>query len=360
MSTAPANAAKEPASLERLCREVLDPGLCVACGACVGLCPHIIFQDGRVAAPDACGLAGGRCHDLCPQAVAPDTFQRRRALLAARGETNSEGIGPVRQIWEGRATAADLAGRVQYGGVVSELMSLALETGMVGEAVLTAADGRGSPRGVRVADREGVVGCGGSVYAAGASLAVVNQALAEPHSDHPLGLVGLPCQALAAAAMAAHPNYPAAGRLGLVIGLFCTMNLSARGLRRLLAEAGIGGPVTRGDFPPPPAGIFQVWTEDGYREIPLEEVYRTRLSGCALCPDLTAELADVSVGSREGKDGLNTIIVRSERGEELVAEAIRRGSLELGPIDDEALSHLKTAAANKAERARAAVKERVS
>lgn len=352
---APATQASPPASLQRLLDQVITPGLCVACGACLGLCPHLLFYDGQVAAPDACGLEGGRCYDLCPQAQEPD--QRRKELWQAQGFDFTEPIGPVQDIYWARAMASDLAGRVQYGGVVSALTALALEQGLAGEAVLTTAGARGAPQGVRVRDRAGVLGAAGSIYAAAGTLRELNQALAE-QADHPLMVVGLPCQALGAAAMAAHQDYPAAGqRLALVIGLFCTLNLSARGLRKVLAQAGVAGEVTRSDFPPPPSGVFQVTTTAGMTEIPLEQVYQAVLPGCRFCGDLTAEMADLSVGAVEGREGLNTVIVRTDRGRELLDRAVDAGLIELSQPEAESLGHLKQAAAGKRARATEARKE---
>lgn len=348
MSTGQARSAAQeppPTVLQRLLDEVITPGLCVACGACLGLCPHLVFFDGQVAAPDACGLEQGRCYDLCPQVAG-----------AGQGPREHEGVlGPVRAIHWARATAGELDGRVQYGGVVSALAALALEEGLVGEAVLTAAGARGAPAGVRVSDREGVLAAAGSIYAAAGTLRELNQALAEA-ADHSLLVVGLPCQARGAAKMAGHPDYPAAGRrLGMVIGLFCTMNLSARGLRAVLAEAGVEPPVLRADFPPPPAGVFQVTTAAGLSEIPLEKVYDAVLPGCKTCGDLTAETADLSVGAAEGEAGLNTVIVRTARGQELLERAVAAGVLELRRPAAASLEHLKEAAAGK--RARAAAGE---
>ncbi len=359
--------AADPASalpqalLDRLKTEVMDAGLCVACGACLGLCPHIIFYDGQVAAPDECGLAEGRCYDLCPQALEPGPEARRQALLAAAGQEMSPPsppLGPYTAAWQARATAPDLAERGQYGGVVSTLVLLALESGLIGEAVLTRAGLRGAPGGVRVRDRAGVLAAAGSVYAAGGSLMALNQALAE-EADHRLGVVGLPCQALAAASMKAHPAYPAAAaRLGLVIGLFCTWNLPARGLRRLLEQEGISGPVKKYDIPPPPAEVFVVETEAGVKEIPLAKVRELTLAGCALCPDMTAELADLSVGAVEGRPGWNTVLVRTPAGAELWDLAQARGLVEVEPVAEDSLEHLRTAAAGKYARAQAAWKER--
>lgn len=353
MAQAQAAQAPPAACLDRLRREVIDPGLCVACGACLGLCPHLLFYDGQVAAPDACGRSEGRCVEVCPQMPHAEPEAHRRQVLAARGLADQAPLGAVVKTWQARAMAADLTGRVQYGGVVSALTALALEQGLIHEAVLTQAGQRGAPEGVRVRDRQGVLACAGSVYAAAGSLLALNQALAEP-ADHPLGVVALPCQSLGVAAMAAHPDYPAAKRVKLVIGLFCTLNLSARGLRGVLGQAGVEGVVTRSDFPPPPAGVLVVSTRRGVSEIPLDKVRPAQLTGCGLCPDLTAEAADISVGAAEGTPGYNTVIARTPAGLELMELALAKGLLEARPVPDESWAHLTTAAANKRGRAQTA------
>lgn len=355
-----AAAQKQPspqAGLDGLRRQVLEPGLCVVCGGCVGLCPHLALFDGQVAAPDDCGLERGRCLEVCPQALGNGLDQQRDALLRSRGQAPSPPLGPVLEAWWGWATAPDLAQRAQYGGVVSTLAALALEQGLIGEAILTQAGTRGAPEGLRALSRADVIAAAGSIYAGGGALAQLNQALAEPES-HALGLVGLPCQALAANSMRALPDYPQAQRLKLVIGLFCTLNLSARGLRGVLKQAGVSEPVLRADFPPPPAGVLEVTSARGMTRIPLEQVRPATLAGCALCPDLTAELADVSVGAAEGQPGLNTVIARTPQGRELVELARQRGLLELQPVPAESWSHLSTAAANKRARATQAWQER--
>jgi coenzyme F420 hydrogenase subunit beta len=360
MNSVNAAASVAQAGLSRLQEEVIQPGWCVACGACLGLCPHLIFYDGQVAAPDACTLAQGRCYDLCPQALHPDQEQKRAQLLTALGRPFAEPIGPVKEAWWAVSKDAEIKGKAQYGGVVSTLTVLALENGLVQEAVLTRADQRGAPQGVRVHDRQGVQESAGSIYAGGGTLSALNQTLAEP-ADHKVMLVGLPCQSLAAASMAAHPEYPAAAqRLELVIGLFCTLNMRARTLRDMLEQSGVKGPIIKSDFPPPPAGVFQVTTGQGMTEIPLDEVYRAVMPGCSLCPDLTAELADLSVGAAEGQPGLNLILVRSDKGAELLKEARDKGLLELTEPHEESMDHLREAAASKRARAKAAAGERAS
>ncbi|MGD9124948.1 MAG: Coenzyme F420 hydrogenase/dehydrogenase, beta subunit C-terminal domain [Desulfarculaceae bacterium] len=353
--------AQEPearAVLDRLKNEVIDAGLCVACGACLGLCPHIIFHDGQVAAPDACGLDAGRCYDLCPQAKEPAPSDRRWELHRASGSEYQPPLGPVLQAWQGRGTDPGLETNVQYGGVVTTLVKMALEIGLFSEAVLTRSNDRGVPEGVKISQGEEVLSAAGTIYAAGGSLSLVNQALAESGRSS-LGLVGLPCQVMGAAGMINHPSYPAAAeRISMVIGLFCTWNLPVRGLRALLKEQGISGPIIKMDIPPPPAQVFKLTTAAGDFEIPLDEVRSRTLPGCALCPDMTAELADISVGAMEGRPGWNTILARNQVGLDLLLAAQERGLVILEPVQEASMDHLQEAARAKRQRAEQAWKER--
>jgi coenzyme F420 hydrogenase subunit beta len=66
---------------------------------------------------------------------------------------------------------------------------------------------------------------------------------------------------------------------------------------------------------------------------------------------MTAELADVSVGAAEGVEGWNTLIVRSDRGADLVDAARAAGIIEVDAPPDENLNHLKGASLGKRRRA---------
>ena len=68
---------------------------------------------------------------------------------------------------------------------------------------------------------------------------------------------------------------------------------------------------------------------------------------------MTAELADLSVGSTEWKDDWNTLVVRSDAGRALVEKAMARGVLEMQELPDERLEMLRGAVKGKKERARA-------
>jgi coenzyme F420 hydrogenase subunit beta len=127
-----------------------------------------------------------------------------------------------------------------------------------------------------------------------------------------------------------------------------------------LARVAAPDAVAKTDVPPPPASVFEVHANGSRTTIPLEEVRTYIRPACDLCPDMTAELADISVGSAEGIEGWNTLLVRTEAGERLVEAALARGLLETGPLPQANYEHLAEAAMNKKRRAFRRVAERTS
>jgi coenzyme F420 hydrogenase subunit beta len=65
----------------------------------------------------------------------------------------------------------------------------------------------------------------------------------------------------------------------------------------------------------------------------------------------------VSVGSAEGIEGWNTLIVRSERGQELVEAARKASVIETDALPNENLHHLKGASLGKRRRALANIRQ---
>ena len=72
---------------------------------------------------------------------------------------------------------------------------------------------------------------------------------------------------------------------------------------------------------------------------------------CAYCLDMTSEFADISIGSVEGTEGWNTVIIRTDTGAELMEMARVKAKLEIDKLPDENLAHLKEAALLKKKRA---------
>lgn len=329
----------------RLIEEVLDKGLCVRCGACVGFCPYFSYFDGQVVVMDRCQATGDRCYQVCP--VVNHLEAGSTQVLPS---LENQPIGPVERVLMARATDADIRHTAQYGGVVSALMTYALERGIIDSAILTDRGGLFSPEGREIQNKTDVHRYSGSRYTASGTLTALNQAVKKPGNT--IGVVGLPCQMDALARMGASTEDPddLKDRIRLTLGLFCTWALDYRKVAGYLEKEGVKGPFLKFDIPPPPAEIFQVKTDAGWREFPLSGIRPCIQKGCLLCEDMTAEKSDISVGVVEGEEGWNTVIVRTQRGDALMGRASEDGRIETRDLPQENLDHLKEAVRAKRER----------
>jgi coenzyme F420 hydrogenase subunit beta len=330
-----------------LLEDVLKKDLCIGCGACVALCPYFKNHKGKTAMLFPCTLARGRCFAFCPKAEVD-----LDALAIRFWDAPYEGtpLGKYRRVLMTRAgKKIDKAG-YQAGGTVSALITLALKEGLIDAAALTdRKDMIAVPRLVTRA--EDVAECAGSKFMTAPTLAALHQGASQGYER--IGVVGTPCQLTAVAQMRTNPleledfKDPVA----LTVGLFCTWAIDTRKLIPVLTEC-IGDACIQGmDMPPPPAEIMEIHTADGRVEIPLERIRTLVPKGCQLCPDMTSEWADVSVGVLEGKPGWNTMIIRTQTGDQLITDACQKGYLETHPLPAENLNHLCSAAANKKKRA---------
>lgn len=173
-------------------------------------------------------------------------------------------------------------------------------------------------------------------------------------------MVGLPCQVLALSRMKASTleKRPPVDRVRLVIGLFCTWALDYAPFTAFLKERFGSSPVQRLDITPPPDRFLHVVVEQVLHRIPLDEIRPFIRPGCRVCLDMTGEFSDLSVGTVEGEEGWNTVLVRTGRGEELLELAQRQGAIETLPYPEDKLAHLRDASLLKKARGLQAIRQR--
>lgn len=325
---------------------VIRAGLCIGCGACIQLCPYFQSYRGKTAFLFPCTHEAGRCFAYCPKVeVDPDSLSR----FLFNQPYDGAPLGVWRQIYIARAGARVKKQPFQSGGAVSALIYYALRSKRIRGAVLTGSDAL-LPVPRLVTRPSAVFRHSLSKYAAAPTLAAMNQAVADGYGD--LGIVATPCQATAVAQMRMNPLQDPSFRdpTALVIGLFCTWALDFRKFEAFLAERLFLRDIVKVDIPPPPASVVEVSLKDGTGVFPLDEIRPLVPETCGYCPDMTSEFADISVGVLEGRPDMNTLMVRTERGEEMVREARRLEYLILEDFPDENLEHLQWAAANKKRR----------
>jgi len=243
---------------QTLIEKVLNRGICVNCGACVGLCPYFNYWDGEVIALDACQAGTWKCLQYCPRADYEGT------TLPDNDARGKGSIGPFEGIWAARAADAESRELGQYGGVVSSLLIFAMKKDFIRSAVVTDSGNDGlSPSGRLAKSPSDILECADSRYATAGSLAALNQAV--KRGEDRIGVVGLPCQmeALARMARSGPDAVEETRRVRLRIGLFCTWALDYRMLKTFLEARHIEGPVRKYNIPPPPAETFMLLMQSG-------------------------------------------------------------------------------------------------
>ncbi|HEX2029450.1 MAG TPA: Coenzyme F420 hydrogenase/dehydrogenase, beta subunit C-terminal domain [Nitriliruptorales bacterium] len=337
-------------------RDVAEKQLCTGCGVCAYMQPDAIrmvddLDQGRrpvvadargrplptVAALAACpGVGVG--HDQGPPAGAS------AGLLPA--------WGPVLEVWEGHAGDPEIRFAGSSGGAATALALHALERRrMHGVLHITARpDVPYLNHTVMSRTRTQLMAATGSRYAPASPcdrLDLIERAAA------PCVFIGKPCD-VAAATMAARQRPSLADRLGLTIAIFCAGTPSLRGTFEMLQAMGVTDPSTvasvryRGNGWP---GAAEVTTHDDpeVRRLTYERSWgdilqKHRPWRCHVCADHTGELADVSVGDPwyrpipPGEPGRSLVLVRTERGREIVREARASGTLLLERADPQVVT----------------------
>jgi len=324
---------------------VLAKGLCSACGACTNLCPYIDMVKGKGAVIiEPCGLSEGKCYNFCPRAYIDVPSLDKLIFGSYRKDL---ALGSNISVMKARAKDNTIRSSAQYGGVVSALVTYALETGEIDAAVLAKSKDRISGEPTIARNRKEVLECAGSKYIVCPTVTGVLEAIKQEKSK--IGVVGTPCQITAVRKMQTSNFEIGADKIGLIIGLFCTWAVSpdiSSYLRDLVGSA----KVVKLDVPPPPANIVVIQTEAERIEVPLDKVRKFIMPACNVCFDMTNEFADISVGTVEGEEDWNTVIVRTKEGENLLQGAIDTGVIETKPLEKERFNHLCEASLTRKRR----------
>ncbi len=328
----------------KLHETVVETGTCAGCGTCAAVCPcDIIEMEGdEPKITDECDRAGtGNCFNACPRT---STGAYHLGLRLA-GRDYDPRTGGYRETLGAVASDKELREAGQDGGAVMALAKYALEKGLVDAVVGVTAGSAWKPSVVIIEDPEDVTEMAGSKY----SRVGLVEALAEAAEKgiKKVLVIGLPCQINGLAKI---KNYeiPAKGarllrnmeettaaklpEIYATIGLFCTENFDYEKLRELLEEKGVNiEEVEKFDVK---KGKFVAIVDGEEKSWDVKEFHDAVPDGCEVCHDFIARLADVSAGSVGTPDGVTTLIIRSDRGEELVKGAIEEGYLEeRGDVD---------------------------
>jgi len=336
---------------EELESEVIEKGLCTYCGACVASCPlqHLKWIEERPKRPEK----KAACEDCetCYHACYQTEFERGaiEQEIFGRCRKEDEDIGIYRRVIAAKSFDERILEKAQDGGVVTTILVYMLEEKLIDGAILTEreekGDGSWMPFPKVAKSKEEIIAAAGTKYGISPILLKVRTAVIDDVLDN-ICIVGLPCHVQAMRHLQ-HIKFDLAPAIKFVIGLFCRGNFDYEQMSKGLKKRGVR--MNEVEKISISRGFFNVYTRDTQLSIPLKETETWHSKHCLTCDDYSAELADIAVGSEGSKEGWSSVIIRTEKGEEVLSELESKGYIRTKEIDS--LDYIKENAIRKRKKA---------
>lgn len=335
--------------------DIVDWRLCLGCGACAYICPQhkiqlvdILEQGIRPTVPgNDCGTCT-QCLEVCPGYENDHTtINTRPGLLAG----SLAAFGPVLEIWEGHAADPEIRFRGSSGGALTAIALHCLENENMHGVLHIGSDAADPLRNKTILSRNraDLLARTGSRYA---PASVCDRLDLVEHAPQPCVVIGQPSEVTALRkAQGLKPALDA--KVGLALSFFCAGSPAREGTIELIKRSGID-PVAveslryRGNGWP---GMFSVRVA-GQSAPVMEMTYRDSWSfvqayrpyATHMFPDGTGEDADISCGDPwhrpipKDEPGLSMMVVRTERGREILRRAVAAGHIVAWPATEDQLA----------------------
>lgn len=335
-------------------KTVVEAGNCSGCGACALLNNGIQMRlDAKrfirpvVTADTGSTVDAAKFRNVCPGVS---------IVQSVDGASVTDPVlGSYRSIWVGYAVDAEVRHAGSSAGVLTALTRFMIDTGLV-DSVVGAGQSKDEPTATSPAEARNcgaVLGMSGSRYAPVAVLPLVDI------TNTRQAVVGKPCEAAALRMYESRVGDTVPlehGSQRPVLSFFCAGVPSMRATERAIERLGFQSDEVksvryRGMGWP---GRFTVTSTTGEsRSMSYEESWGDILgkdvqNRCKICPDGTGAFADISVGDYwrsdangypafDESDGMSVVIIRTQLGERLVAQAVSAGIIALEQADADAV-----------------------
>ena len=315
---------------------IKDKNLCCGCGLCVAICPvdAIDYLEGTFKIDDEVCIKCGLCFSACPRSFFPTQLNQIHEKTD-QSIKFSDHIKYYRQLCTAQTTEERIKTVAQDGGIVTTLLKTAFQHGYIdGSFAVTLGDQPLKPEPIFIESDDDLLKTAGTKYTNVPLLKIFHDA-----KDHKkIAIVGTPCIMKALKKISNLPlNRPFFDNIAIRIGVFCMESFDYHKIVELL----------KNEFNVFPSDIKKMNIDKGkfiiydqesnISRIPIKRIKKYGRFGCFFCDDLTAEHADISVGSIGSEPGWSTVIVRTKKGEEFCQKAFDMGLIRKKEIleDDE-------------------------
>lgn len=337
--------------------EIIKQGKCVYCGACGAFCANVKFdsekeipiEDGSCKDVNTCRDGFGLCYNLCPKT---GIEQIPLPLLDnwVFGKKQDKILGHYIDIVSVKLTDSAKEKLPMEAGPLTALLSIAMEEGLIDCSIITDKDENFKPFPMLASNRKELFKGVGYKPSQSPTLSLVGDAINKEHMD--IAVVGTPCQIQALRKLQTHPefDYEAFDLVSLTIGTFCFGTFYNQNLTNCFKEYGINNKDIIKVATDKNKFIMKILTNNGTTEIPLNFIYEEAIRhSCFSCSDYTASFADISIGNIGSEDGWRTLIIRTNRGQEIFDLALKKGVFKTNVISKDNEDILLDLTRNKTE-----------
>jgi len=308
--------------------EVQNKGICGKCGGCVSFCSAGEFnalqieEDGtpRLVDDEKC-VKCGICYLICPQIKAlNDELDEKMAWKPP--------IGHYRKLVSARTTSPKTAEVCTDGGVVTSLLTYALDKGLIQAAIVSRRVGPFARQPMVATKPEELIEAAGSHFEETFHLDEIGKrynsfvpsirdikGLGERNLER-IALVGTPCQIYTFRKMQLLRVVPS-DAITLTIGLFCMENFSFDEAARKKLERNIGVRLSKIRKLNIKDNVIVTQENGEVVHVPFEVVDDVARPACFACSDFACDYADISCGGLGSPDGYTTTMVRTNVGEKI-------------------------------------------
>jgi len=308
-------------SFGMLMKEIVRTGVCTECGTCAAVCPvlewdHIAGQPKLIGKCTGCGI----CYNQCPRTIT-DPY-----IL----------MGEFRTGYVANTNIPEVIGG-QDGGTVTSILCYLFDEHLIDAAVVTMKDPSNPwhPVAQIITSKEDAIKSSGSIYSHSQTVEALMDAIRQDFRS--IAFVGTPCNIDAVKKMFDSPT----GMLKyfmrahvLSIGLFCMDSFAPEAIYPFFEKDGIDlSKVQKMDINKGKFHLYYDPQAEPVKSYTIKQLDKFKASSCNFCTDLTAENADISVGSVGSGANKNTVFARTGIGTEIMEDAAEKGYLKIEPFN---------------------------